>query len=672
MPYYLNQLIDGLVIAASSGDGYRINLKWATAYPTDRSNTLAYNIYIGTINDPNDPITPAFMSDFFNQSPVFIYTGNQTNVNIEDLNPGEMYRFGVRATEYDPNFFDLTTLPAAYNDMVVLPYSLLAADISATDTVIPLVDVSMFPNTLNGTVKIGGEQIHYDAINYETNELIVPGGSNTPPIVSYTEATSNTGNGTINDLIADYNAPTETWTIRCAGVFYNSSNQPIPGTATFDAIGSVSGGALDQYGNIPQWHVDGYVVSNSVLSFSITETSTFVKGDYFMIKVIGNSSIASGRGYNETIATLHNTDGYDGYVYWDPNVLFWPVWSEEKNTRVFECWNRFDIRHYPFTMADGYHQHTQDILHTDLSLSDAQNVGFQSYDYAGWHRTDPVLLFEGACIGSYIGGYQGCSDGYGGVGMQLRGLNIQDLMEQREEELLTLEGEQVCLIQRVWTGITCDCFLPYNEYPENRCQKCYGTGFVVGFQQYFNPRISTGRIMVRFDPVVDDLIATDSGLEAEMKPNCWGLGVPSLHDRDFIVRFNAGDPSYGEEYRYEILNVTRNRMFLQQEGVQKFAVQRIRKTDPIYQVRLAHNTMFFPETIYTTVSSSLGIPPHSHSITISSDRVSNISQINQITGISQGHSHVVQNGSIIEVVGHSHTIILPTVVLNPNFQGNQL
>lgn len=532
MPRYLNVNIDGLIVAGSLGDGYSINLKWATAYVNTPGNKILYNIYM------SEGIAPDFSIEFFNSPPAFVSVDGSTNVDIVDLVPGRLYHFAVRAAEYDRSFFDVRTLPPAYNGLVVYPQSLLRDDISATDIIIPLIDAEQFPDA--GTAKIGAELINYTSVNRLTNDLIL-------------------------------------------------------------------------------------------------------------------TSASLQRGFNNSVAEPHSTDGYDGYVYWNPAVIFWPVAQEEQNTRVFECWNRFDVDHYSFTIVDGYRQKIKDILTTDLSASDAANTGFPAYDFAGYHRTDPAMILRGDCVGSYIGGYQFCVDGYDGVGRQIRGISIQDANTQRQEVLLSLDGEPVCLVKRRWTGVTCKCMLPYNEYPEARCKFCFGSGIEIGWQQYFNPRRSDGKIMVRFDPSIDDLKATDSGLESDMQPNCWTLVIPTLKDRDFIVRF---DQDGNEEFRYEILNVTRNKLFLDNSGAQKFVAQRVRRTDPIYQVSVFRDTSMFLNVINTSVESSIGFAPHSHQIT-TSEKITSIGQINEITSVSQGHSHVIRNGIMIDNgIGHIHKITL--------------
>ena len=951
MPYYLNENIQGLVIAASLGDGYSINLKWPTAYPSIRTNKIGYNIYM------SNGIAPDFPNEFFWNAPTFVKFDGYTNVDIVDLVPGDMYHFGVRAFEYNPLLVNLNVLPLMYNGLHTLPMSLLAADIGLTDVVIDLMDVSGWP-VGGGTFKLGVEYIKYSSVDE-----------------------------------------------------------------------------------------------------------------------IGNKLLGVVRGFEGGLIREHKSvDGYDGYSVQNPNAIYWPVEVEEDNTVVFECWNRFDGLNYSFTITDGYRQQSVDILNTNLSYSDSVNANTPPYDFAGYHRTDPVLLLRGdVCLGSYIGGYYGCIDGYSGVGMQLRGLNIQDANIARQEVLLSTTGEPCVLVKRQTTGIRCSCFLPNNEYPEARCNKCFppgtliraenglvpietikigdrvlssdgkyysvtklfknnydgylqsiyttttskpilstpehpfmtmggahnkvypcgpkcnnyikdgdgkpstydiqktennrwqarvgkdykrvvlgrfdtkelakqaiddfrnpfyerghqlewheakcikendwlvskwnknitdfdkisipkkflkntklgsqrfgaeefdldedflwmiglylaegsagsrsivfalhkkeiifqnrivslfkkygfnsriskgsengvtvavngtslagwfssmfgkrcytksipeifmnlpnnktwqlirglddgdgtkdlfeneitqtseilalqivellqrngkqaiirtsqhstltpkgnkrrsayhvnweldnarhdnrkgrwafkddvltkvkkinevyysgdvynlevegdhtyvvqnilvhncfGTGFVVGWNQFFDVRRSDGRIMVRFDPTVDNVVSTESGLESTMNPNCWSLPSPSFASRDFIVRFDEDD---NQEFRYEILNVTRNKLFLDQTGAQKFAAQRIRKTDVIYQVPVFYDTSLFPTQISTSVVSSLGLPSHSHVVQVS-DKIVSINQINAVSGKSAGHSHAILNGVVQTILGHSHSLIL--------------
>lgn len=99
---------------------------------------------------------------------------------------------------------------------------------------------------------------------------------------------NNVGVGTVNGLtLSDVSAPAETWSIKCISVQRTALNQPIAGTASFVAIGSVSGNVLDANGNPVVWIADGTTATNSILSFNITETGgiPFRQGDFFTVIV---------------------------------------------------------------------------------------------------------------------------------------------------------------------------------------------------------------------------------------------------------------------------------------------------------------------------------------------------------------------------------------------------
>ena len=373
-----------------------------------------------------------------------------------------------------------------------------------------------------------------------------------------------------------------------------------------------------------------------------------------------NELLIAERGYLGTNVRFHQTDGYDGVANQDPIITFWKGFEEQNEHIILETANFFKPNHAR-TDADGYKSQTEDLLTTDLSASDENQSDFPSYDYVGWHRTDPIDLLRGNCIGTYYGGEQFCADGYLGVGRQLRGVPFQDQNARRQEVLLGLTGESCVLVRRLWKGIRCSCYKSTTEFPQDRCPHCFSTGFITGYQQFFNQRRSDGRILVRFNPSKDDLKFQENGLESEFIPECWTMVFPAVKDRDFIIRFNEDGT---EEFRYEILDVTRNKLLEGFSGRQSFTAKRVRKTDPIYQWRAIRSTATMPTTITTTigmVSGPGGIPPHTHNIVINENIVS-LSQINQTTSLSSdssnSHNHVVINGIVQEALGHSHTIVL--------------
>lgn len=421
---------------------------------------------------------------------------------------------------------------------------------------------------------------------------------------------------------------------------------------------------------------DGYVPVSDLETFP---SYGVVQIGSELIKYTGKNSTLSHltgvtRGFLDSNIRMHRPDGYDGVYTHDNSLVVFFKGQEDDNVVVAQETPSFFYPKFAFTNADGYKEVEKDILTTDLGgtdesfgatsvadggTSDASQEAFPAYDFAGWHRTDPTALLRGDCLGTYYGGEHFCADGYNGVGRQIRGIPIDVENARRQELLLELTGEPVVLVRKSWTGIRCSCFLPNSENPDDRCKYCYGTGFVIGYEQFYNPRRSDGRILVRFGPTSDDLKYENAGLESSFIPDCWTLVVPAVKDRDFIIRFNEDGT---EEFRYEILDVTRNKLFNTTTGAQKFRAQRVRKTDPIYQFRAFRNTATMPEVLTTAIGMLAGPNgssiPHTHVIIVN-EGVTSLSQINQITSDSAGHRHTVVQGIVQEVLGHSHNIILP-------------
>jgi len=653
MPFYPTPVRSGTYNVASLGDGYTISVSWHQAFPTVLTNKIAYNIYYSTVK-----------KSVFAEGAKYVSIDNSLVANIIDLIPGQEYFFCVRPIEYNLVDHDLTNLPIAYDNLRVYPQSLLRANISNSNLIIPLLDISDFP--LSGVVRIGAEAVQYSSIDSINNNLIVPSGSagtagqliNQGGSNYFTPFIGNTGAGTISSLTAvpASGALTENWNILCNFVQRNNLNAPITGTAKFIAIGSISGLILDGYANPIVWTANGTIVSNGIISFAINDGSpVFVEGDGFLVKMQGAGiGVPNGRGYNNSVARSHTIAGFDGYFLYNPIVSLYIPGDDSSWDQIFACQNRFEYPNYQYTATDGYHQVVKDLLHMDLSEADASNVNFPMYDFSGYHRTDPVQLLNGTCVGSYIGGEMGCIDKYGNVQI-LRGFSLQDQNTQRQDVLLSITGRDAILIKMVHTGITCSCYLPSSEYQDDRCPKCYGTKFVFGYEQYFNQRSSNGRIRVRPGPTVENIKQTEAGLESEFPVDLWTLSVPTIHTRDIIVLFDQD--GVNEEFRYEVSDVTRNNTIVGLQGGQHMKALRIRKFDPAYQIRIFRDSSSFPSKLNTSISFVPGIPPHVHTIIIS-EKITSIYQINQTTNVVQGHSHPVINGEIIESIGHSHTIIL--------------
>src|ERR1700748_1296280 len=351
-PYYIPPNRSGLKLVNSLGTGIDMELFWHQAYTDNINFKLAYNIYYST--EPEN---------VFSEGPKFVST-NLTGLytKITNFDPGDLYYFNVRATEYDPTWYNISFLPDSTDGYLlkIYPETLLAANISAQSTVIPITDINLF--NPNGVIQIGVELIRYDSKD-------IP-------------------NGTL--LVAE-------------------------------------------------------------------------------------------RGFLNSQITSHDTSGFDGYVQQSPIIKFWKG-LEDSNTFISEEESKFNYPNFPYSITDGYRQITHDLLNTDLSASDAQQVNFPSYPAQGYRAgaTELALLLQGQCLNSYIGGESGCADDGYNVGTQIRNVSITSVNDQRQELLLSYTGEPVLLMKRLWKGIVCSCVENNKESPESRCPKCFSTGFVTG------------------------------------------------------------------------------------------------------------------------------------------------------------------------------------------------
>jgi hypothetical protein len=364
------------------------------------------------------------------------------------------------------------------------------------------------------------------------------------------------------------------------------------------------------------------------------------------------------RGAYGTPVLPHNaTDGYDGNQLNSPMISLFTGF-EDQNHCIAEVICKSHDQY--IVVSDGYKVNL-DVYsgNQNLQIVENANDGFPAYDYAGYHRTDPRDLLAGR-VNSYIGGEQGCAASDNSFG-PTRGQSMQDANTQREEELILSTGEGVCLFKRNFEGIASKYYDISRENSAHRgIDGNYGTTTVNAYSQYFNPRISSGKIMVRFPATSEKLIRKMEGLENEFSCELWTLTIPQIKPGDFIQRFNEeGSP----EWRYEVVSVTKNRTFLEHSGCQKMKISRVRKTDVIYQVRCLYDASLFPKEIMTSLSSvgSL-IPLHLHRLIVNEKTGINLSSFSQMSSTSAGHNHaiVAQNGQLVvqEVLGHSHNVIL--------------
>ena len=231
---------------------------------------------------------------------------------------------------------------------------------------------------------------------------------------------------------------------------------------------------------------------------------------------------------------------------------------------------------------DGYRAALENDITTNLTASDENTADFPGYDYTGYHRQSIQDTFRGdSCLSSYLGG----------VFAGERGFNFQDRMLSQLDMMLQVTGEPVIILRRKWTGRRCSCMGLRREHQRSRCFLCHGTGFLGGFDRLYNMRpISeaypndAGMFMMRFYPYKDDVdIVQDQGLRSPDELVSWSLTIPTIFDRDVIVKYTEDGI---EEFRYIVLSVTRNKLLFSKTGKQEILMRRLDKTDQIYQIPL--------------------------------------------------------------------------------------
>lgn len=287
------------------------------------------------------------------------------------------------------------------------------------------------------------------------------------------------------------------------------------------------------------------------------------------ILVINNSEVVRYSAKTDTEFLLaSNGRGLNGtskgiYVKGDTLKMF--LACQDKNTVI--------IMATP-TYLDGY-ESGREVEGTGLvvtNYAESDKKFFQGFDFCGYHRAIPQNIFQGVDdCGSYLGGEFN----------KTRGMNLFDRMINREEVLLDQTGEPVLLLKRIWDGQTCSCSDSRRQHPKIKsCKKCYGTGYSGGFSQYDYKRRADGRVMVMFGDTLEDLkLGAHNHLEQQYEPQCWTLPSPAIRDRDLIVRFDFSDNA---EYIYEVLNVTKDKLFYRHYTRQRLALKRLDKTDVAY------------------------------------------------------------------------------------------
>ena len=200
---------------------------------------------------------------------------------------------------------------------------------------------------------------------------------------------------------------------------------------------------------------------------------------------------------------------------------------------------------------------------TDKCPASSDLRGYHKYTTAEYFNNQTV---DGKCVSPYGRKILG-SGGYASISTS------------RESMLLDTTGKPVILLRRQYVGPQCPCYSVNRGRAKGRCPVCFNTGIAGGYVPYINSSDPLGRIMVRFEPYEEKVSASEQGYMQDVQASAWTLPHPILRQRDIIIVYNLDG---SEEFRWEIMSVTRNDTFLGESGAQKFQVRRIDPTDVVY------------------------------------------------------------------------------------------
>lgn len=280
----------------------------------------------------------------------------------------------------------------------------------------------------------------------------------------------------------------------------------------------------------------------------------------------------------------------------DRNPYFW---------RMTTSWDGLGVSNIPVVAGDGYfgNLYLQDDdgyrnipianFNENHDIVDEDAAEADPYDFCGLRNNDPAQFTSGQyCAPNTVHG-TGTYHGNSARG-EAGGINVFEQNLARQELLLSVTGEPFVLLRRKWTGRTCPRISHRNEHPDGRCSICYSTSFQGGYDRFVNPRQirasepnPNGLILMRVAPYADEVALLDSrGFSVEKTDlNAWVPAVPTIRDRDILIRyyFDYETSTYREEFRYEVISVTRNKINLGKDGAQQIVMKRLNVTEEIYK-----------------------------------------------------------------------------------------
>lgn len=130
---------------------------------------------------------------------------------------------------------------------------------------------------------------------------------------------------------------------------------------------------------------------------------------------------------------------------------------------------------------------------------------------------------------------------------------------RRNRWILEQAGERVKLFLRKFTGRPCNCvwdarLREYLQQPLNNCLKCFGTGFLGGYEGPID-------LIIGPDESERRVTQTDKGRKLDNTYEVWIGPSPMVSQRDFIVKQNGERFTIGPVRRTQIRGVTLQQAF---------------------------------------------------------------------------------------------------------------
>lgn len=162
---------------------------------------------------------------------------------------------------------------------------------------------------------------------------------------------------------------------------------------------------------------------------------------------------------------------------------------------------------------------------------------------------------------------------------------------RRNRWILEQGGERVRVFLRKNTGIPCVCYSDIHKQPMSDCTKCFGTGYVGGYEGPYD-------IIIAPDDGESRIVQKDIGRTQEHQYEVWTGPQPILGHRDFILKLN------GERYSIGGIRMPSNRGNVMQ---QHFNIGSFDEKDIRYKVPV-DNPVKFVATQFAPRAPEFGAP----------------------------------------------------------------